>query len=49
MIIEVTEKQYNYFRVNLSGIVAHKEEGGKYFIKVMIKKYYSYIQQILIL
>lgn len=33
--IEVTERQYNYFHRNFSGLIAFRKEAGKFFIKVL--------------
>lgn len=45
--IEVEKPKYNILMTKLSGIVAGREDGGKYFIKVLVMKYANYVQQIL--
>lgn len=45
--IEVTKSQYNRLMVECAGIVAGREENGKYFIKVMIMKYVSIVRNVL--
>lgn len=45
--IEVTKEQYELLKEELSGIVAFREEGGKYYVKVMIAKYVKLVKQIL--
>lgn len=45
--IEVDKKHYNMLMTQLSGIVAGREENGKYFVKVLIMKYAEHVKQIL--
>lgn len=45
--VEVTQKQFNATMSKCSGIVCGQEEGGKYFIKLWVTKYRSYVKQIL--
>ncbi len=46
---EVTEKQYNalMYKGQFDGIICHKKQDGKYFIKVWLTKYAPFINQIL--
>ena len=37
--IEVSFEQYNYLRVEYRGCIAHREEAGRYWIKVWDMKY----------
>jgi len=45
--IEVEKPKYNILMTKFSGIVAGREEDGKYFIKVLVMKYANHVQQIL--
>ena len=47
--IEVTESQYNEARRLLSGIVAHRKEDGKFWLKLMVrmKRYRNELEKIL--
>lgn len=45
--IEVEKPKYNILMTKLSGIVAGREEDGKYFIKVLVMKYANHVQKIL--
>ena len=45
--IEVTEKQYGILMSGFQGIVAGREEGNKFFIKVMLMKYSKLIHKLL--
>ena len=45
--IEVTAAQYSVLTTHLAGIVAHRQEAGKYYIKVLLMKYSKYVKQIL--
>ena len=44
---EVTKKQYNALMSGCEGIVAGREENGKYDIKVWLTKYNNHIINIL--
>lgn len=37
--IEVNEKQYNVLREHFSGVIAHRKENHKYYIKIWYSKY----------
>ena len=37
--IEVSKQQYDKLIVDCTGIIAHREQNGKYFIKVWYMKY----------
>lgn len=37
--IEVNLEQYNYLKVEYRGIIAYREEAGRYWIKVWDMKY----------
>ena len=45
--VEVTEKQYNAVIVRCAGIIAHRIENGKYFIKLWIPRYRKEVLEIL--
>ncbi len=47
--IEVTKEQYSLLLkdVHLSGVIAHREEDGKYYFKVWYSKYIPYIKRLL--
>ena len=46
--IEITKEQYALFtKEQFSGAVAHRQESGKFFIKVWIMEYAEIIEQIL--
>lgn len=45
--IEVSEKAYHIFRTQFAGIVAHREENKKYFIKVWLMEYKGAIANVL--
>lgn len=45
--IEVSKKQYDFIVSNFSGIVFHRKQNDKYFVKVGLKKYIPYIEAIL--
>jgi hypothetical protein len=44
--IEVNEKQYKKLMHECSGIVAGREENGKYYIKVWLMKYADYVRRV---
>ena len=44
--IEVTEKQYRKLMTECAGIVAGREENGKYYIKVWFMKYTEYVKRV---
>lgn len=46
---EVTEKQYHRVVIHCEGIIAHRSEDGKYYIKLLLTKYRDYVLQILAL
>ena len=43
--IEVTQRQYNAIMSNCEGIVAGREEAGKYYIKVFLTKYSNLVKK----
>jgi len=45
--IEVTKKQYDFLTREFSGVFAHREEGGKYYIKVWHMAYAKLIEEFL--
>lgn len=45
--IEVTKKQYSILMVKLSGVVAGREENGKYFVKVWLMGYKHIVEKII--
>lgn len=45
--IEVTEEQYKYLTLKYAGVIAHREELGKYFIKVWNINYIKEIEKYL--
>lgn len=45
--IEVSEEQYILILKIFSGIIAHRQENGKYFIKVLRMQYAGHIEKIL--
>lgn len=44
---EVTQKQYNAIMSNCQGIVAGREESGRYYIKIWLTKYSDLISKYL--
>ena len=42
---EVTEAQHLALRVKHPGVIAYRQEEGKFFIKVMIPKYIAEIEE----
>ncbi len=47
--IEITKEQYNflYFKSYFSSLLAFRQEGDKYFIKLWSMKYKDYLDKIL--
>lgn len=45
--IEVTKEQYNVLVKDMAGVVAHREENGKYYIKVLLMQYAKVIEDFL--
>lgn len=45
--IEVTEKQYKRLMNECSGIVAGRQEGGRFYIKVWAMRYVNYVRRII--
>lgn len=45
--IEVSKEQYQVLSTQFCGIVAHREEGGKYYIKVWVKGFIPQIEDFL--
>ena len=45
--IEVTRNQYKILVSELSGIVAHKSENGKYYIKCLLSKYCPFVDMVI--
>lgn len=41
--IEVTKQSQQAIMARFGGVVAHREENGKYYIKIMLKSYIKYI------
>lgn len=41
--IEVTKQSQQSIMARFGGVVAHREENGKYYIKIMLKSYIKYI------
>jgi hypothetical protein len=46
--IEVTKDQFRILVSNLSGIIAHRKENDKYYIKCMWSKYCPIVDKILL-
>lgn len=44
--IEVTETQYKNLMYKCSGMVAGREENGKFYIKVWMMRYVDFIKQV---
>jgi len=44
---EVTKEQYDVLKTKLSGVVFHRTEGEKYFIKVHMEKYFEQVKTFL--
>ena len=44
--IEVNEKQYRKLMNECAGIVAGREENGKYYIKLWFMKYADYVRRV---
>ena len=45
--IEVSKKHYDKLMSDCAGIVAGREESGKFYIKVWLMKYVHYVKMIL--
>jgi len=45
--ITVTEKQYRHLMKEFGGVVAGREENGKYYIKVWLMSYAEQVQRVL--
>lgn len=45
---EVNKTQYDKIMYHLAGVVAGREEDGKYFIKLWVTKYKNIIEQIIL-
>lgn len=45
--IEVTKDQYRILMRECCGIVAGREENGKYYIKVWLMEYANYVRRII--
>jgi len=45
--IEVTQAQYNQLRIAFEGIIAHRTDGTKYFIKVWDMRYVKQVERAL--
>jgi len=45
--VEVSKKQYDAVTSKCSGIVAHREENGKYYIKVWLMSYVNFVIKLL--
>lgn len=45
--IEVTEKQYRKLMYDLSGVVAGREDNGKFYIKLMAQGYAKHVEKII--
>jgi len=44
---EVSENQYNILKTQAAGIIAHKKENGKFYIKLWLPKYRDFVNNIL--
>ena len=42
---EVTQLQYNNIVKHCEGLIAHRSEDGRYYIKLMLTKYRNYVEQ----
>lgn len=42
--VEVTKEQYDRLKVEASGIIAHRQENGRYWIKLLLPKYKQYVR-----
>jgi len=42
--IEVTKKQYDRLIVDCAGIIAHRAENGRYWIKLMMPKFKHFVK-----
>lgn len=45
--ILVTEDQYRRLIVKCAGIIAHRQEEGKFYIKVLLMKHANFVKNIL--
>ena len=45
--IEVSKEQYNKAKKAFSGIIAHRKDGDKYYIKLMLGKYKDQLEFLL--
>lgn len=45
--VEVTEKQYKAAKSEFGGIIAHRKENGKYYIKLWLMAFKSRVEQCL--
>lgn len=45
--VEVTEKQYRATKSQFGGIIAHRNDNGKYYIKLWLTAYKSRVEQCL--
>lgn len=43
---EVTKQQYNRLMTHCEGVVAGREENGKYYIKVWLMNHVNYVRQV---
>jgi len=43
--VEVTEKQYRAVKSEFGGIIAHRKENGKYYIKLWLMRFKSLLEQ----
>jgi hypothetical protein len=44
---EVSKKQYDILRTEFSGIVAHREDNGKYYILLWLSRYRKQVERVL--
>lgn len=44
---EVNKKQYDKLKSECSGILAHREDNGRYFVKVWLTQYNYLVEEIL--
>ena len=45
--IEVTEKQYNVLIKEMAGVIAHRQEDGKFYITCWLMSYAKHVKRII--
>ena len=45
--IEVTKPQYDILVHSFGGVIAHREESGRYYIKVWVMQFAKHIESVL--